>query len=273
MSIRKMQPLRGKGIVVTRPAHQAERLCELIEAQGGTAIRFPTLEIQEPQNPAAVQAILDRLDEYDLAIFVSPNAVQRAWPLILERGGPPPRLKLAAVGKGTARALERLGSAVHCHPADTFNSETLLALPVMRAVSGQNIVIFRGEGGRELLRETLRQRGAAVSYAEVYRRARPAAEPDRLIRSWQRGEIHAVVVTSVESLRNLFDMLDQPGRQWLLDTPLIVVSERIRQAAQAFGLRRPPLLAREVSDEAIVEALLQLNQETDTNTLGTRHDG
>ena len=269
----QMQSLRGKGIVVTRPAHQAERLCRLIEAQGGTAIRFPTLEIKEPQNPAAAQVILDRLDEYDLAIFVSSNAVQRAWPLIRGRGGLPPRLELAAVGKGTARALEQLGAAIHGHPAETFNSEALLALPAMREVAGRNIVIFRGEGGRELLGETLKQRGAAVSYAEVYRRAKPEADPGRLIRSWQRGEIHAAVVTSVESLGNLFDMLGRPGRQWLLDTPLIVVSERIRQATQTFGLRRPPVLAREVSDEAIVEALLQLNQEPDTNTLGTRHDG
>lgn len=249
--------LAGMGVVVTRPSHQAETLCQMIEELGGTPIRFPTLEILAPRNPAAVLAVIDRLDDYDLAIFTSPNAVERALPLIEARGGLPPGLEKAAIGKGSARALARHGLSVDWLP-ETSDSEGLLALPPLQAAAGKNIVIFRGEGGRELLGETLAARGARVDYAEVYRRARPAANPGELIRRWQRGEIQAVIVASTESLQNLFDLLDATGQQWVRDTPLVVVSERTRQAAQALGVRRRPVLAGEAGDEALVAALLQL---------------
>jgi uroporphyrinogen-III synthase len=56
--------------------------------------------------------------------------------------------------------------ATYC-PAQAFTSEALLALPELRQLPGRRILILRGEGGREHLRETLRARGAEVDYLEV----------------------------------------------------------------------------------------------------------
>ncbi|MEZ5585351.1 MAG: uroporphyrinogen-III synthase [Candidatus Competibacteraceae bacterium] len=251
-------PLRHIGIVVTRPPQQADNLCRLIEAQGGRAIRFPTLEILPPQDSTPVLALLEQLDSYDWAIFVSANAVQWGLRLLPHGRTLPPRLRRLAIGQATARALDRHGVSAHIVPAH-FTSEALLAMPALQAVTGLRIIIFRGEGGRDLLGDTLRQRGAAcVDYAEVYRRSRPVAAPDHLLQSWQRGEIQAVIITSNESLQNLFALVGTVGQQWLLDTPLIVVSTRAQRLAQELGFRRPPLLAEEASDEAIVRALLQM---------------
>lgn len=260
--------LQGMGVVVTRPAHQAERLCRLIEAQGGTVICFPTLEILAPRDPAAILRIIERLGEYDVAIFTSPNAVEWALTPILARRGMPPDLKMAAVGKGSARALECFGVVVDWAPVTGFGSEALLSMSGLQDVTGLNIVIFKGEGGRELLGETLEKRGARLSYVEVYRRSRPKADPDRLLCRWRRGEIHAVTATSTESLRNLFEMIGEVGQQWLRDTPLVIISERTRQAARGMGFNRSPVIAGEASDEAIVEALLQLNQQARTSDFG-----
>ena len=88
-------------------------------------------------------------------------------------------------------------------------------------------MIFRGDGGRELLGDTLRARGATVDYVECYRRARPAADAGPLVRALERGEIDAVVVSSSEGLRNLFDMVGEAGRQRLQRTPLFAPHARI----------------------------------------------
>jgi uroporphyrinogen-III synthase len=84
--------------------------------------------------------------------------------------------------------------------------------------------------------------------------------PGELLQHWERGEIHVAIVTSNESLQNLFDIVGEPGQQWLRNTPLIVVSKRARQLAQELGAQQPVLLAGEASDEAIVETLLKWHQ-------------
>jgi len=247
--------LAGIGVLVTRPSHQAARLARRIEAEGGKAVCFPALEIADPADPAAVAAIIARLDFFDFAIFISPNAVLRALPWIRARGPRPPRLRLVAVGEGTAQALADAGESNVLAPTARFDSESLLALPALQAVAGKQIVIFRGAGGRELLGETLRARGAGVEYAECYRRVRPAADAQALLHRWRAGDIHIVTATSVETLRNLEAMLGDAGRELLHDTPILVAGPRQAQACRELGFRHAPLVAASARDDAILDAL------------------
>ena len=247
--------LAGVGVVVTRPAHQAEDLCRLIEEAGGHALRFPVMEIVDAGDGEAVDELLGRLDGFDIAVFISANAVDKAMSRIKARGPLPPGLRIAAIGKASARELRRFGVAVDILPAGRFDSEALLETEAMGEVAGRRIVIFRGEGGRELLADTLRARGAEVEYAEVYRRARPSGDVDGLMRRWARGEVDVIVVTSNEGLRNLFEMVGGLGRAWLRKTPLVVVSERMVQLAGELGFERPPVVAAEASDAGLLKAL------------------
>lgn len=250
------RPLAGVGVLVTRPRDQAEPLCRLIEQAGGTAIRFPALEIAPPQDVEALDRLIDRLDEFDIAIFISPNAVNRAMNRVrARRGSLPARLTVACVGRGSARELKHFGIGEPLVPTGRFDSEALLALPALQAVAGKRVVILRGDGGRELLGETLKARGAVVEYAECYRRVRPAADVGGLLKRWARGEIDVVTLTSVEALRNLYDMLGKLGAQWLIKTPAVVASERIAAACSELGFKHPPVVAERASDEALVEAL------------------
>jgi len=122
-------------------------------------------------------------------------------------------------------------------------------------MAGKRVIIFRGEGGRELLAEELRARGATVEYAEVYRRGRPTQDNGPLLHAWARGEVDIITVTSGEGLRNLFDMVGQLGRQWLRKTPILVINERLVTLARELGVEAPPVIAEEASDEGIVAAL------------------
>ncbi len=251
--------LAGTRVLVTRPAHQAERLCELIEAEGGEVVRFPVLEIADPADGAALRSVIDRLETFDIAVFISPNAVTKAMNLILARRTLPPRLRLAAIGRQSAAELKHLGCPADIYPRQRFDSEALLAMEAMQppAVAGMRIVIFRGEGGREHLGDTLRRRGAEVEYAEAYRRTRPEADTGRLMRLWVRGQLDIVTVTSSEGLRNLYDMVGKLGRQWLRDTPLVVLSERTAELARGLGFKHAPMVAEQASDEGIVRAVRQ----------------
>lgn len=229
-------PLAGRGILVTRPAGQAEALSRLISEAGGRAIAFPVIEIVEVEDLRPLLELVDRLEEFRLAIFISPNAVDKAMNLVAARRALPPSLKVAAVGQGSARELRRRGVPEVIAPRGRFDSEALLELPELAQVAGWRVVIFRGEGGRELLGDTLRVRGAEVTYAECYRRSRPNADAAALLRAWARDEVHAVTVTSSEGLHNLFDMLGKLGQQWLKQTPLFAPHPRIAQAARELGI-------------------------------------
>ena len=253
---RATAPLAGLQVLVTRPAHQSDHLAALIEHEGGRVIRFPVVEILDPEDTAALAQTIDRLDEFAIAIFISANAVHKALNLIgARRGGLPPGLTVACVGRGSAKALRHFGVDDPIVPQGRFDSEALLALPQLQELHGKKIIIFRGDGGRELLGTGLSERGAKIEYAECYRRVRPHADTAPLLRQWARGAVHVSCVTSVEALRNLYDMVGKRGQQWLVKTPIVVVSERIAQACRELGFKTVPIVAFEASDKGIVAAI------------------
>src|SRR5262245_21769115 len=141
------QPLRGKNIVVTRPAHQEAGLAARIRAAGGDAICFPVIEIRDVEDPRALHAVIDRLHEFDLAVFISPNAAARGLSAIAARRVLPPRLAFAAIGPGGVKELARFGVTDVIAPARRYDSEALLELPQLAQLHGKRVVIFRGEGG------------------------------------------------------------------------------------------------------------------------------
>jgi len=231
-------PLAGRRILVTRPREQAAGLAALIREAGGEAIVFPAIEIGDLTDPTAFLAIADRLEEFDLAIFISPTAVQRALDLLqLRRTGRPwpARLQAAAIGRGTARELERRGFRGVLAPAAEADSEALLALPALATVAGRRVVVFRGQGGRELLGDSLAARGARVEYAECYRRIRPAQEISAP--AWAQRALDAVSVSSSEGLANLDALLGAWRRDWLQESPVFVPHPRIAAEAARLGAR------------------------------------
>lgn len=218
--------LAGKRILVTRPRELADGLAHRIREAGAEAVLYPAIEIRDAEDPAAARALIARRMEFDLAVFVSPSAVRKA--LEFADTGAWPRA--AAVGEGTRRELEARGFREVIAPAGRADSEALLALPEMSR--WRSVLILRGEGGRELLGETLAARGARVEYAECYRRVRPQAQP-------LQGQVDAICVSSGEALVNLVAML---GHGRLGQAPLFVSHPRIAAEAAELGLR-PPLAA------------------------------
>jgi uroporphyrinogen-III synthase len=163
---------------------------------------------------------------------------------------------VATIGKSSERALQRFGVENVIAPRGRFDSEALLALPQLapERMHGRRVVVFRGDGGRELLGETLAARGAIIEYVTCYRRSRPDVDPAPLLDLWARDALDAVTVTSSEGLRNLFDMVGPAGRARLRTTPVFVPHERIAEEARRLGLRQVILTAP--GDEGLAAGLV-----------------
>jgi uroporphyrinogen-III synthase len=221
-------PLAGCRILVTRPSSQAATLCEAIRAAGGEPVSFPVLRIV-PRSAAGVAADLAAVPRPDVAIFVSRNAVEHGLAHVRDAGA-----TLAAIGPATADAIRAAGARVDVVPANGADSERLLAEPAFADVSGRNVLIVRGETGRERLADSLRARGATVHYLPVYRReptALPAGEVDAVASALGRGDLDFVVVLSVETMQNLLALLPAPGDDLLRQSTLVAPGERVIQGA------------------------------------------
>jgi len=156
-------------------------------------------------------------------------AVTKTWP---------PGLAMAAVGKGTAKALAELGMTDVLTPPSGADSEHLLALPQLRDMAGRSVILFRGEGGREALADTLADRGAQVTHAVCYRRGLPPdADAGPVLAAFAAGRIQAVTAYSGETLDNLFQLLGPEGESFLRRTPLFVPHPRIAAHAAALGVK------------------------------------
>jgi len=252
--------LAGRRIVVTRPSHLASELLARLAAAGAETLLLPVLSIV----PASVAALaharghFQHLDSFDILIFISRNAVEYGLPLLRQSGGRIGAQQLLAVGQGSARSLEEAGLQAPLYPRGGSASDGLLELPVLQSerVRGRRVCIVRGEGGRELLADTLRQRGAEVSYAEVYQRVPAEGDPTPLLEALRADKVDCIIITSGEGLGNLSAMITADLQAVFRRTPLLVPGERLRQLAQQQG-HSHVWMAPGADDETLMQVLRQ----------------
>ena len=244
--------LSGVGVMVTRPVGQSSGLVQRLAEAGAKPFCFPALAIFPVDTPA-LRAELADTEGHDLAIFVSPTAVERglaalgrAWPESVAAAG---------VGAGTAQALRHAGVARIIAPPDGADSEHLLALPELRNMTGKRVLIVRGEGGRELIADTLVARGAHITHAVCYRRGRPDADPAPLHAALAAGELQAVTVMSSETLDHLLVLAGDRGRDVLLALPLFAPHPRVAAHARALGFAEA--IATAPGEDGLVAGLVE----------------
>jgi uroporphyrinogen-III synthase len=248
-------------VVITRPLAQATPLAQRVAAIGRNAVVFPLLEIQPLPDPAPLRMALQDLNRYAMVAFVSPNAIDAAFGILQ---GWPERVAIAVVGEGSRAALARHGvtsaNAQIVSPRDPkrTDSQTLLQALDLDALRGKQVLIVRGETGRELLADELRAAGAQVTQVAAYRRAAPALdEAGRMQLTRLLDKPNDWIVTSSEALRNLIGMVEQLGGRFALtkmqQQRLIVPHTRIAETAEMLGFRNVTLTGS--GDEQLLAAL------------------
>ncbi|HSR01443.1 MAG TPA: uroporphyrinogen-III synthase [Methylophilaceae bacterium] len=248
------KPLRNIGVAITRPVGQSSKLSQLIQKDGGHVITYPLIDIAPLDDYSQFESIIDKIVEYDWILFISSNAVQNSMPRILAKGIPS-HLKFAAIGPTTAHTLNDYGIHDVLIPSgNRFDSESLLSLPEMLDMKGKKVLLVRGIGGRDVLANTLTERGAKVTFAECYQRVNPQTNSDVLAQAYRDGQLHALVVTSSEAMRFLLSMTGEA--EWLKHVVLYVNHERVAEEAMKTGLAVK--VADAPGDEAMLASLKEL---------------
>ena len=230
-----MLKLNGLRVLNTRPVGQSEALNHAIEAAGGVAIALPALAI-EPVMPHWVKT-LPPLGSIQQAIFISANAVKFFFEgLISHKKAWPKAIVVIAIGEATSQALSDYQICVDIQPKYA-TSESMLNLDAMQQLKDQTILLVKGEGGRAMLATKLNKRGAHVLSLPVYRRTLPQMDSLRIMQVWQENTVDIIVITSVQSLRNIFALFGKKAYAWLCTKPCVVISERIAEVATELGMQ------------------------------------
>lgn len=241
-------------VLITRPAPKAQALATLLTLNNISASTFPLYqyEVAKTQD-ISKQLLTNKSDKF--IVFISVAAVEYANELVpacqWQFG------QIFAVGTATQQALTKYQfNAIT--PAQ-HNSEGLLALPEFQHIQQQNIVIVRGDAGRELLFETLAARGANVQYLQSYQRQWQRVT-QKTIDSWRQQEINCIVSTSVSMLENMVNLLIKPNNFWQTSCYWLVASERIANKAKRLGLHHV-INAHSADNASIVKALLNMDKQ------------
>jgi len=256
-----------KRVLVTRPQHQSAELKALLDEHDFTSVGFPSIEVCPLELTPQLEQILRHINDYDLIIFISANAVHQALSLLQQLNINPAAItaNIASIGKATQKAANAAGFNVNLSPQQGFNSQALLALNELQTakINHSRGLIIRGVGGLENLADQLRQRGMQVSYAQVYQRRIPQQDGDiqrqQLSQNWGSFGINAITVSSNEALQNLYDMLELSNtslasRTSILGTLIIVVSQRGVTLAKSLGFTQI-ICAQSAINQHILEAL------------------
>ena len=224
--------LNGLRVLNTRPKEQSLELEQALTRAGGVSVPLPTLAI-EPK-PLLWLSNVPPLSTVDHAIFISANAVNyffKGLGMIL-----PKKVEITCIGKACAESLKKW-HVNHDHMPLVADSTHLLELSALQKVSGQTLLLIKGDNGRPLIEQTLLMRGAQVIPLAVYRRTLADHQPDFVRSLWQDEKVDMILITSSESLHNLFTLFGEEARPWLCKMPFIVISDRLAEVAHQAGIQ------------------------------------
>ncbi|WP_075183413.1 uroporphyrinogen-III synthase [Pantoea sp. 1.19] len=245
-------------ILVTRPAPAGDALVSRLHALGRRGWSLPLIEFAPGRELAMLPAHVRELRRGDLIFVLSQQVIGWANHTLQQQGGHwPTDVDYYAIGRTTAMALHSACGQRVTWPHERETSDVLIQLPALQQLSGKRALILRGNGGRELLGETLRVRGADVHFCECYQRCDKTYNGYEEARRWRERQVDTLVVTSGEMLHQLFALIPPGDRtEWLLRCRLVVVSERLATRARELGWQTI-VVADSADNDALLRALLQ----------------
>lgn len=249
-------------VLVTRPPHQRQTLVTLLKEAGAEPVCLATIKIRShrltpAQQTHAVQA--------DCIIFSSVNAVECFFAQTGTALAQP--TYCLAVGPATERALANQGWKV-THPAEIpYNSESLVKNLLFDSDNLQSVSIITGTKGRGYMQENLRKRGFKVDLYEVYSRFRPKIPARQRVSVFLKPRPDIITITSNETLENLVAIAGKSLSRQLLETPLVVTSDRCAQLAASLGFRSRVMVTGTMGDAGILEMVEHWNDSYRRNSL------
>ena len=233
-------------LIVTRPAAQALPWVAALQALGLDAQALPLIGIAPPRDVAPVQAAWGGLARWRLVMFVSANAVEHFFAARPAGARWPAALAAGSTGPGTSAALRAAGVRLIEEPAadaPQFDTEALWARLATQSWQGAQVLVVRGDEGRDWLANTLRAQGATVHFVAAYRRLPPtldAAGAALLAAALATPSQHLWLFSSSEAVAHLQALA--PAAHWSASSAC-ASHPRIAQAAQQAGFGQVDLVA------------------------------
>ncbi|MEO6799996.1 MAG: uroporphyrinogen-III synthase [Rhodanobacter sp.] len=241
--------LRGRVLVITRPAGSAGALARRVRALSGTPVLLPGLALRGPEDIAATRAALREGFAGELVIFTSPAAVRHAARLMPLHTA----AVVLAVGQGTARTLRRHGVREPLIPRQQ-DSDGLLEHPMLQDLRHRHVTLVGAPGGRGILRSRLVARGARLQEVHVYRRVPPRLDRRHVEAALGLPGSARVLLSSEEALQNLCRLLPSRALAHLRTTIAVVSSERLAVAAREAGFMHVELASSALAEDLLAAA-------------------
>jgi uroporphyrinogen-III synthase len=206
----KQLPLTGERILIGRAKHQASALSQQVKALGATVLEIPFIEIRKPRSYRPLDEALVNIQNYDWLILTSVNGVEAVWErfrklrLDVSRLN---RLKIAAIGPATKKAIEARGLTVDVVPKQYIAESVVKSLH--RRVAGKRVLLARARVARDLIPRELRKAGATVDVIEAYETVLPNTSRDRLrkVSSDPKRRPSIATFTSSSMARNFVELI------------------------------------------------------------------
>lgn len=237
-------------IVITRPQHQNHVLEEKCRALGIHITCYPCIEITPLASEVVRAQLKYELDRFDLICFTSPNAVRHGLNSLPQLKTLPAHTRIAAVGQSSAQRLYEQGLSDILTPTTTTDTEGLLATLEQHALTHKKVLIIKGVGGRELLKQALENTHCEVSTCDVYERILPPTL------TTLPQHVDAILFTSSESAENFVHLNNSDEGHRLFNCQTIVGHPKISDKVTALGFKKTPIIAASPTDEDMYQALL-----------------
>lgn len=247
--------LKGVRLLITRPQAQAEQLAQQLQAAGGQALIYPTIEIATVNNNWQEQ--LTQLQNKSWAYIIVTS--QYAWQAATRHCLNLRKNHFIAIGSSTAACLQQ-DAITNISIPNSYGSDSALQLDILQheQIHGKNILLLTGTHPRPLLANTLKQRGAQVSTIETYQRVCPQRDWSKIVAAWQAKPPHAFTASSIHCVENLVQILDDKHADLITKMHCIAGSKRIATTCkqQAWGKRI--WLAESPANNAIMDVLVMI---------------
>ncbi|HEX5734380.1 MAG TPA: uroporphyrinogen-III synthase [Blastocatellia bacterium] len=257
--ISQTRPLAGLKVLVTRARAQSAEITGLLEMAGAAVVHCPTIAFREPDSWAAVDAAIERLDDYDWIVFTSTNGVEFFYRR-LSRKRLPDKIIRCAIGPATAKALETTSGRVDVIARDS-KAEGALAAIIERAggadrIRGLRFLIPRARVAREVLPVKLSALGASVDAVEAYQTVRPETEGEEIKRLLTEGKVNVLTFTSSSTVSNFAALVGMKDLSGLLEGVLVAcIGPVTAQTAREHGIENV-IQPDQYNAPALVESLI-----------------
>jgi uroporphyrinogen-III synthase len=237
-------------VLVTRPAHQSQQLCECLLEAGFKPITFPTIDIVPLPIDHYKKHTLENISTFDFVLFISANAVHQV--IAYKTLWPSENTRYIAIGPSTAEAMvASLAITPDFISSKPFSSEQLMTqLPSQLA--DKRILIIKGEGGRDFLANELKNKDMIVKTLDTYRRSLPT----NIAPHFKHSDIAYITITSILALKNLTLLLQDDFSTMAKRCVFVLFSERIEQYAKQIGCTHT-IVSNNANNDSLVQAIKQ----------------